>query len=101
MRRCNDSRGPATAISRVSSTSGTALTEIDRVSRQLAELIQRISEQTFTEAQSANKVAGNIQHIFAVTEQTSQGTRSTAELVGELARVAEALRESVSRFKIA
>jgi twitching motility protein PilJ len=86
---------------KLSDNAGTALTEIDRVSRQLAELIQRISEQTFTEAQSANKVAGNIQHIFAVTEQTSQGTRSTADLVGELARVAEALRESVSRFKIA
>uniref|UniRef100_E6PL74 Uncharacterized protein n=1 Tax=mine drainage metagenome TaxID=410659 RepID=E6PL74_9ZZZZ len=86
---------------KLSDNAGTALTEIDRVSRQLAELIQRISEQTLTEAQSANKVAGNIQHIFAVTEQTSQGTRSTADLVGELARVAEALRESVSRFKIA
>ncbi len=86
---------------KLSDNAGAALAEIDRVSRQLAELIQRISEQTLTEAQSANKVAGNIQHIFAVTEQTSQGTRSTADLVGELARVAEALRESVSRFKIA
>ncbi len=86
---------------KLSDNAGAALAEIDRVSRQLAELIQRISEQTLTEAQSANKVAGSIQHIFAVTEQTSQGTRSTADLVGELARVAEALRESVSRFKIA
>ncbi len=86
---------------KLSDNAGTALTEIDRVSRQLAELIQHISEQTQTEAQSANKVAGSIQHIFAVTEQTSQGTRSTADLVGELARVAESLRESVSRFKIA
>jgi twitching motility protein PilJ len=86
---------------KLSDNAGTALTEIDRVSRQLAELIQHISDQTQTEAQSANKVAGSIQHIFAVTEQTSQGTRSTADLVGELARVAESLRESVSRFKIA
>ena len=86
---------------KLSDNAGAALAEIDRVSRQLAELIQRISEQALTEAQSANKVAGNIQHIFAVTEQTSQGTRSTADLVAELARVAESLRESVSRFKIA
>jgi twitching motility protein PilJ len=86
---------------KLSDNAGAALAEIDRVSRQLADLIQRISEQTLTEAQSANKVAGSIQHIFAVTEQTSQGTRSTADLVAELARVAEALRESVSRFKIA
>ncbi len=86
---------------RLSDSAGSALSEIDRVSRQLAELIERISQQTLTEAQSANHVATSIQHIFAVTEQTGEGTRSTAELVAELARVAEVLRESVSRFKIA
>ena len=46
-------------------------------------------------------VAGNIQHIFAVTEQTGEGTRSTAQQVRELSRMAEELRQSVSRFKIA
>ncbi len=86
---------------RLSDSAGTALSEIDRVSRELAGLIQRISEQAQTEAQSANQVAENIQHIFVVTEQTGDGTRSTADLVAELARVAESLRESVARFKIA
>ncbi|MDE2119063.1 MAG: type IV pili methyl-accepting chemotaxis transducer N-terminal domain-containing protein [Betaproteobacteria bacterium] len=86
---------------RLSDSAGSALSEIDRVSRQLAELIERISQQALTEAQSASQVATSIQHIFAVTEQTGEGTRSTADLVSELARVAEVLRESVSRFKIA
>jgi twitching motility protein PilJ len=45
-------------------------------------------------------VASNIQHIFAVTEQTGDGTRSTAQIVRELSRTAEELRQSVSRFKI-
>lgn len=85
---------------RLSDSAGSALTEIDRVSRHLAELIERISHQALTEAQAANQVATSIQHIFAVTEQTGEGTRSTAELVAELTRVAEVLRESVSRFKI-
>ena len=53
------------------------------------------------EAQSANVVAANIQHIFAVTEQTGEGTRSTAQMVRELSRTAEELKQSVSRFKIA
>ncbi len=53
------------------------------------------------EAESANLVAGNIQHIFAVTEQTGEGTRSTADQVRELSRIAEELRQSVARFKIA
>ena len=37
----------------------------------------------------------------AQTEQTGDGTRSTAQIVRELSRTAEELRQSVSRFKIA
>ena len=86
---------------RLSDAAGTAIGNIDRVSRQLAELIEQISNQASLEAQSANVVASNIQHIFAVTEQTGEGTRSTAQMVRELSRTAEELRASVSRFKIA
>ena len=86
---------------RLSDSAGTALSEIDRVSRRLAELIEQISSSTSREAELANGVADNIQHIFAVTEQTGEGTRSTAQQVRELSRMAEDLRQSVSRFKIA
>jgi twitching motility protein PilJ len=85
----------------LSDAAGRALEDIDNVSRQLDELIVRISAQARQEAEHANEVASNIQHIFAVTEQTSEGTRSTAQMVHELSRSAEALRASVSRFKVA
>lgn len=85
----------------LSDAAGKALEDIDNVSRQLDELIVRISAQAQQEAAHANEVASNIQHIFAVTEQTSEGTRSTAQMVHELSRSAEALRASVSRFKVA
>ncbi|MDB5884446.1 MAG: methyl-accepting chemotaxis sensory transducer [Polaromonas sp.] len=86
---------------KLSDSAGTALTEIDQVSRHLAELIEQISDSASQEAASANVVAGNIQHIFAVTEQTGEGTRSTAQQVRDLSQMAEELRKSVSRFKIA
>ena len=86
---------------KLSDRAGTALTEIDQVSRRLADLITQISSSTSEEAASANVLAGNIQHIFAVTEQTGEGTRSTAQQVRDLSRMAEDLRQSVSRFKIA
>ena len=86
---------------KLSDNAGTALSEIDRVSRRLADLIEQISNSASREAESANVVAGNIQHIFAVTEQTGEGTRSTAQQVRDLSRMAEELRQSVSRFKIA
>lgn len=85
---------------KLSDNAGTALTEIDRVSRRVADLIEQISNSASREAGLANEVAENIQHIFAVTEQTGDGTRVTAGQVRELSRMAEELRQSVSRFKI-
>ncbi len=86
---------------RLSDAAGTALADIDRVTRELADLIGRISEEALREARSASLVADNIQHIFAVTEQTSEGTRSTAQMVRELSGMAQELSASVARFKIA
>jgi twitching motility protein PilJ len=85
---------------RLSDAAGAALADIDRVTRELSELITRISDEALREAHSANVVAQNIQHIFAVTEQTSEGTRSTSQMVRELSRMAEELKASVARFKI-
>jgi twitching motility protein PilJ len=86
---------------RLSDAAGSALGDIDRVSRRLAELIEQISAQALREADSANVVVANIQHIFAVTEQTGEGTRSTTQLVRELSKTANELQQSVARFKIA
>ncbi len=85
---------------KLSDNAGTALSEIDRVSRRVADLIEQISGSASREAGLANVVADNIQHIFAVTEQTGEGTRMTASQVRELSRMADELRQSVSRFKI-
>ncbi|MFZ2990428.1 MAG: methyl-accepting chemotaxis protein [Ideonella sp.] len=85
----------------LSDAAGTALSDIDRVTRQLSSLIEDISSEARSEADSANVVAANIQHIFAVTEQTGEGTRSTAQMVHDLSRTADELRQSVDRFKIA
>ncbi|MEO9101449.1 MAG: methyl-accepting chemotaxis protein [Burkholderiaceae bacterium] len=86
---------------RLSDSAGSALSNIDRVSRRLAELIGNISSSAFHEAELANVAATNIERIFTVTEQTTDGTRNTAQQVRELSRMAEELRQSVSRFKIA
>lgn len=85
---------------KLSDNAGTALTEIDKVSRRVADLIEQISNSASREAGLANEMAEDIQHIFAVTEQTGEGTRVTAGQVRELSRMAEELRQSVSRFKI-
>ncbi|WP_431260631.1 methyl-accepting chemotaxis protein [Roseateles chitinivorans] len=85
---------------KLSDAAGRALEDIDSVSRRLDDLIGQISSVAQNEARAANEVGANIQHIFAVTEQTSDGTRSTAQMVHELSRSAEALKQSVARFKV-
>jgi len=86
---------------RLSDAAGAALTDISRVSNRLAELIQGISLAAEQQATSANGVAHNMQHILSVTEQTQGGTRQTAQSIRELALLAQELKDSVSRFRVA
>ncbi|MES2831412.1 MAG: methyl-accepting chemotaxis protein [Pseudomonadota bacterium] len=85
---------------RLSDAAGAALSDIRRVSNQLAELIQSISSSTEQQATSANGVAQNIQNILTVTEQTQEGTQQTASSIRTLSKLAEELKNSVSRFRV-
>src|SRR5476649_1548562 len=86
---------------RLSDAAGSALTEIDSVTKNLASLIQRISSDATQQAASANKAARNIQHILSVTEQTQNGTQQTAQSIHQLSVLAQELKNSVSRFRVA
>ena len=85
---------------KLSDAAGAALSEIRSVSNRLADLIQSISTATELQATSANGVAQNIQNILTVTEQTQQGTQQTAQSIRELSKLAEELKNSVSRFRV-
>ena len=85
---------------KLSDAAGTALSEISRVSNQLAELIEGISHATEKQATSANGVAGNIGHILEVTQHTQDGTQQTAQSIRQLSVLAQELKNSVSRFRV-
>ncbi len=86
---------------RLSDAAGKALTEIETVSNNLARLIQSISAATEAQTQVASTVTKNMQQIQEITSQTTEGTKLTAESVGQLTKLAEELRDSVSGFKLA
>jgi twitching motility protein PilJ len=86
---------------RLSDAAGAALADISRVSNRLAELIQGISFATGLQATSANGVAHNMRLILAVTDDTRQGTEQTAHSISQLALLAQELKDSVSRFRVA
>ncbi len=85
---------------KLSDAAGQALTEIDQVTKSLAQLIQAISQATQTQANATNKVAHNMQDILEITRQTTRGTQQAAGSIRDLAAVAQELKSSVSGFKL-
>ncbi|MFA7554552.1 MAG: methyl-accepting chemotaxis protein [Spongiibacteraceae bacterium] len=85
---------------RLAQDAGTALEEIEEVSQELAELIQNISNAARQQASSAGHISNTMNVIQEITSQTSAGTTATAESIGNLAGMANELRESVAGFKL-
>ncbi|VAW42037.1 twitching motility protein PilJ [hydrothermal vent metagenome] len=79
---------------------GDALTEIEAVSNDLAELIQNISESAKQQSVAATNISGTMNVIQEITTQTSVGTQQTAESIGNLVELANDLRLSVQDFKL-
>ncbi len=78
-----------------------ALREIETVSNQLAELIGSISNATEQQSASATRVAQAMQEILAITQLTTDGTRTTAASAARLTELANGLKASVAGFKLA
>jgi len=85
---------------RRSDAAGQSLTEIRDVTNRLSTLIGTIASDTRDQVKVARKVAGAMEGILKITEETSEGTRRSAASVGELGALAEELKGSVSGFKV-
>ena len=85
---------------KLSDAAGQALTEIQTVSRDLADLISRISAQTQMQSTSVTDVTRGMQGILKITEETTEGTKQTNVSIGQLTKLAAELRSSVAGFKV-
>lgn len=85
---------------RLAQDAGVALEEIQTVSRNLADLIQNISNAARQQAASAGHISNTMNVIQEITTQTTAGTIATARSIGNLAEMAAELRLSVSGFKL-
>ncbi len=79
---------------------GNALTEIESVSKQLADLIQDISREAREQASTAVNISESMHVIQQITMETSEGTTETALSIGNLTELANELRTSVAGFKL-
>ena len=85
---------------RLTQDAGVALEEIEKVSTSLAALIQNISNAARQQASSAGHISNTMNVIQEITSQTSAGTTATARSIGELATLAESMRQSVDGFTL-
>jgi twitching motility protein PilJ len=79
---------------------GVALEEIESVSKNLADLIQNISNAARQQAASAGHISNTMNVIQEITSQTSSGTNATAKSIGNLAEMAQEMRNSVAGFRL-
>ena len=85
---------------RLAEDAGTALGEIERVSSDLAGLIEGISHSAEQQSSAASNITQTMDTIRSITAQTSQGASQTAQSIGTLAQLATDLRRSVADFKL-
>jgi twitching motility protein PilJ len=85
---------------RLAEDAGTALTEIERVSNALNNLIKSISIAANQQASAATDITQTMGVIRQITGQTSQGAGQTADSLGQLNQLAAELRRSVADFKL-
>ncbi|PID43744.1 MAG: chemotaxis protein [Proteobacteria bacterium] len=85
---------------RLAQDAGVALEEIENVSMNLADLIQNISNAARQQSSSAGHISNTMNVIQEITSQTSAGTNATARSIGNLAEMANQLRNSVAGFKL-
>ena len=88
------------AGARLAEDAGLALGEIEKVSNDLADLIQNISTAARQQSVAATNITATMSVIQQITTQTSQGANQTAESIGNLAQLAADLRRSVADFKL-
>ncbi len=79
---------------------GVALEEIESVSNNLAELIQNISNAARQQAASAGHVSNRMSVIQEITANTATSSERTAQSIGNLSSMANAMKESVEGFKL-
>jgi len=85
---------------RLTQDAGVALDEIKNVSGSLAELIRTILSVAKKQTDSASQIAAAMKVIEEITTQTATGSQATAQSIGDLTELSDAMKQSVAGFKL-
>ena len=85
---------------RLAEDAGTALEQIESVSKDLSRLIAKISEEAQTQSNNATEISELMKQVQAVSIQASEGSTQAATSVEALAELVMQLSDSVTDFKL-
>ncbi|VAW80454.1 type IV pilus biogenesis protein PilJ [hydrothermal vent metagenome] len=85
---------------RLAEESGDALNQIMNVSDDLSSLIENIAASARQQSKAAANTSETMHVIQEITTQTSAGTNETAASIGNLAKLADEMGNSVAGFKL-
>jgi twitching motility protein PilJ len=85
---------------RLAEDAGTALEQIESVSKDLSRLIANISEEAQTQSNNATEISELMRQVQAVSIQASEGSTQAATSVEALAELVMQLSDSVTDFKL-
>jgi twitching motility protein PilJ len=85
---------------KLSDAAGQSLREIEKSTRELADLVNSISVSTQVQTDMASEVGLAMEDILKITVQTTSGTQLTNASVALLEKLAQELNNSVSGFKL-
>jgi len=79
---------------------GAALDDIQRVSKELQELVDSINEASSNQAKAASEIKGFMDVIQEMTSNTTSGIEATSEFMANLGSLTERLQNAVSGFSL-
>jgi twitching motility protein PilJ len=79
---------------------GASLDEIEKVSNQIASLVQNISGSARQQATAAADITRNMGVLQEISAQTAQNTGAASRSIGQLSEMSSALRRSVDGFTL-
>jgi len=88
------------AGTRIADTAGTALSDIENVSKNLSTLVDDISKGSSEQADVVTTVTEQVSNVSKSSVETSQKSQESANAIAKLLELAKELESSVSRFKL-
>ncbi len=79
---------------------GEALDDIENVSRELAALVEEITQAARNQSRTAAEISHSMATIQTITAETSAGTRATGDFIANLGNLTQRLDTAVAGFRL-